>query len=103
MVEILRRWWSKKYNLPRNHDLLQRMTFAELFEEYLEDKTEELASLKARMDTADSIDQPMRDRVRALEELLGLPISETRDPMIAKWEEEFARGETPDLSEGWHD
>jgi hypothetical protein len=82
--ELLRRWWTKKYQLPRTSSYFQDATVEELIVEYLEDLFEED---KVAMYTH-------RDGK-------GRTYLKTGDPVFDQWEKDHAEGKTPDLWAGY--
>lgn len=84
-MTILRRWWTKKYQLPWTHELAQNSTEFELAVEFFEDLFEK--DPKAMLEAARGADGEIH-------------FEETDDELIDKWERELAQGITPDLTEG---
>lgn len=82
---MLRRWWTKKYQLPWTHDAFQESSLFELLVERYEDLFE-----------ADP--EALRDASR--DEDGELVFDETGDELIDKWERELSLGLDPDLTEG---
>ena len=82
---LLRRWWTQKYTLPWTHDSFQSSTEFDLLVEFYEDVFE-------------------KDPAAMFEAGKGedgeIMFGDTGDPMIDKWEAEFAKGLVPDLGEG---
>lgn len=85
MEVLLRRWWTKKYQLPWTHELFQESQSHELLIEFYEDlfENDPRAMLEAARDEEGEV-----------------VFEETGDPLIDKWEKELAQGITPDLTEG---
>lgn len=103
---MLERWWSEKYKLPANHPLLLERTLPDLQREWWLDLLHERDSLQALLEVG-GMDPEHRQRVwsrlssleRALDPTPPGSASSTGDPLIDKWEQEFAEGRTPDLAE----
>lgn len=85
MPEVLAAWWTKKYNLPSNHDLFQERTLFDLMVEFQLDFFEN-NPLEARRNEDGHIQ-----------------FTNTGDDLIDKWEEQVARGETPSMSQDMFD
>ena len=79
---MLRRWVETKYRIPWTHESIQQLTFFDLLVAFWEDYYE-----KNPLDARRSKDG-------------GVVFVNTGDELIDKWEEELARGLTPDLLEG---
>ena len=97
-----KRWWANKYKLPPNHELFQSLSLSELLIEMYEDlmmtKRELLQDLeKARgEERADLV-----ERIGHIDRILnGGEQKFSTDPLIDKWEKEWADGQMPDLDEG---
>lgn len=80
---FLRRWWTGKYNKSHKSDEFQRYTKMELFLEFFEDVYEK-----------DS--QKMRE---FLDEVGDHSTPSSGDELMDKFEEQLARGETPDIDQ----
>jgi hypothetical protein len=81
LLESLGQWWAEKYHLPWNHELFQTCTVEELLTEfYLEGYQK----------------NPLEAHRNADGEI---QLTNTGDPYVDKWEEEFAQGLHPDLEE----
>jgi hypothetical protein len=82
-VEILARWWEKKFKLPSNHELFQSRTIHEHLVEYYLDIFES----------------------KPLEAYRGadgeIQFTNTGDDLVDRWEEQLAAGEIPDLYEAF--
>lgn len=93
---MLRRWWSKKYGLPRNHPLLEKQTISELLTEWYEDlwvekrEVEELLKNPPRGVRITDLQERLGELTGILE---GREASGTGDPLIDFWEAKLARGE----------
>ncbi len=85
MPEVLATWWTKKYNLPWNHDLFQDRTLFDLMVEFQLDFFEN-NPLEAHRNEDGQIQ-----------------FMNTGDDLIDKWEEQVARGETPSMSQDMFD
>jgi hypothetical protein len=85
MLEILAKWWTKKYNLPWNHDLFQDRTLFDLMVEFQLDYFEN-NPLEAHRNEDGHIQ-----------------FKNTGDDLIDKWEQQVARGETPSMSQDMFD
>lgn len=81
---MLRRWWVKKYQIPWTSSYFQESTLLELLIEFMEDYYENNKSELFH----DSLDAD------------GNVVFDTGDPLIDKWEQEIAKGLSPDLLEG---
>lgn len=82
-METLGRWWSKKYHLPSNHELFTKEDviywLTEYYTDFFEDKPIEIY----RQEDGE------------------IKFTETGDDLIDEWEEQIARGETPDLTQAF--
>lgn len=76
-------WWTKKYNLPWNHNLFQSSSVEDLLVEFYVDLFMEMPSEKYRQE-----DGTYR-------------ITDSDDPYINKWEEEIASGAIPNMEEAF--
>ena len=83
-MDLLRRWWVKKYKLPWTHECAQAATLEELLVEYYEDHYDEFPE-EARKEMSDDGEFYFTD---------------SGDALIDKWERELQKGLTPDLEEG---
>ncbi len=93
------RWWSKKYNLPSNHELFLERTLGDLHQEMVEDLLVEKLSLEKRIvDGEDSGGHLFHD-LNEVNKALGETGSDTGDELWDKWEQEIAEGKIPDLDE----
>jgi hypothetical protein len=81
LLDILRRWWEEKYQLPWNHEAAQELTIFELLIGFWEDHYNK---------------NPMAAKRTASGEVFF----STGDPLIDKWEREISMGLDPDLLEG---
>lgn len=75
----MRRWWCKKYQLPPTSPLYLAYTREQLFIEFMEDIYENPPPGGVPLDLGDHL------------------VFKTGDPVVDKWEEQYARGEMPDL------
>lgn len=82
-MEQLARWWTKKYQLPWNHELFQERNLLDLMVEYW-------------LDVYD--DKPLEAHRN---EDGFIQMKDTGDSLIDKWEEKIAAGEEPDLTEAF--
>ncbi len=82
-MERLSLWWTKKYKLPYNHELFQDRTIFDLLTEFYVDYYEN-APLEAYRNPDGHIQ-----------------FKDTGDSLIDKWEEQIARGQSPDLNEAF--
>jgi len=82
---MLRRWWTKKYQLPWTPKYIEGLTKFDLVVEFYEDLFDD-------------------DKGALLEASRGedgeIMFESTGDPLIDKWERELAMGIDPDLNEG---
>ncbi len=85
MPEVLMKWWTKKYNLPWNHDLFQDRTLFDLMVEFQLDYFEKNPLEVHRNEDG------------------HIQFKNTGDELIDKWEEQIARGETPSMSQDMFD
>jgi hypothetical protein len=81
-LDMLRRWWEAKYNLPSNHELFQKLTLQDLLVSFWEDYY-----LKNKIATHTT-------------EGGQVIFTNTGDALIDKWERELALGLEPDLLDG---
>jgi len=96
----VKRWWSRKYNLPPNHGLLENQTMGELLLEMYEDAMVEREDVQQSLSRGDGSVQEMQSRLRELNVLLdGEESDEFKDDLIDKWERELLEGNIPDLDE----
>lgn len=77
------RWWVKKYRLPSNHELFQSRTLFEHLADFWLDKYEQ---------------KPIEAHRNADGEI---QFKDTGDELIDRWEEQIAKGESPDLFEAF--
>ena len=83
LVEMLRRWWTEKYKLPSNHELLQNSTVFDLLVDFWLGHYE-------------------RNSLEAYRNEDGvIQFINTGDELIDKWEKELSEGKTPDYLEGF--
>ncbi len=104
----LKRWWSKKYDLPANHELFEKQTINELLQEWYEDMVFRRLELLDRLETEDlSFDESnvLRRQIESIDKILAEEGEEDEfeDDLIDKWERELEAGEVPDLDEGIED
>lgn len=85
MLEAIQRWWTKKYNLPWNHDLFQDRTLFDLLVEYKLDFFDENPLEVHRNEDG------------------HIQFKNTGDDLIDKWEEQIAQGETPSMASDMFD
>lgn len=83
MLEALARWWERKYKRPSNHELFQTRTVFDLLVEFHVDVFEKKPIEAQRNEAGD------------------IQFTDTGDELIDKWEEQIAKGETPDLNEAF--
>ena len=83
MQELVADWWSKKYNLPSNHELFQERTFFSLLVDFY----------------ADYYDRNPLEAHRNEDGFVQF--KDTGDDLIDKWEQQIADGHTPDFMEGF--
>lgn len=82
-MEMLRRWWTEKYKLPSNHELLQNSTVFDLLVDFWLGHYE-------------------RNSLEAYRNEDGvIQFINTGDELIDKWEKELSEGKTPDYLEGF--
>ena len=82
-MDVLRRWWAKKYRLPWSHELCQDSTLSELLVEFYEDYY---------------VDNPLEVHRNPDGQI---QFKDTGDKMIDKWEAELAEGKIPDYMEAF--
>jgi hypothetical protein len=97
-MAALRRWWSRKYNLPANHPLFLERSV----QEHLLEVEENL--LLTRDELEADLKRPGADRTELTKRLVEVrralgDKNASTDPLIDKWERELANGQTPDLYE----
>lgn len=85
MLEAMQRWWTRKYSLPWNHDLFQERTLFDLMVEYNLDFFAENPLEVHRNEDG------------------HIQFKNTGDDLIDKWEEQIARGETPNMAQDMFD
>lgn len=96
----VRRWWSRKYGLPSNHELFQTRTVEDLMVEWFEDLWEEKTDLERLVEDAEMPGMAVLSRLEELNKILGdekMTIA-VGDPVFDAWEAAVARGEEPDYS-----
>lgn len=101
----LRRWWSKKYSLPPNHELFTSQTLAELNQEMMEDLMIQKKDIERELQDGDPDEHRPKSRSEILLEQLAdinRALDEaddtiTQDDLTAYWDEQLDRGEEPDL------
>lgn len=95
----MKRWWTKKYNLPSNHKLFVSQTIAELNLEFYEDL------LVRRKEIMEDLDDPeikseakdiMFKQLNSINNALGFEAMSS-DPLIDEWERDLEMGRIPDL------
>lgn len=96
-----KQWWSKKYNLPTNHELFQTSTLAELHLDYFEDLVVRRREILNRLDDEDEeIETKERedlyDQLNILNKAMGYP-EQAQDELVDQWERELAEGKIPDV------
>lgn len=98
----LRRWWSKKYELPPNHPLFENQPRAEveleMFEDFLIRKEEIEDELYGDDRKEESHSDSLVRQLNAIRKFLGEEET-SYDPLADKWERELLEGKTPDLNE----
>lgn len=77
------RWWSRKYNLPSNHELFQQETELYWLTEYYVDHFEKNPLEVYKTDDGE------------------YQFTDTGDELIDEWEEQIAQGEIPDLTQAF--
>ena len=98
----LRRWWSKKYNLPPYHELFTSRSVDELNQEMIEDLLLQRQDIKEELEDRDdgkkrkSRRDLLWDQLNRINKALGLEVI-PQDRLWDFWEGQLARGETPDL------
>lgn len=98
----LRRWWSKKYSLPSNHELFESQSVAELNLEFFE---ELMVRRKEILDDLDDEDTKSSDTgylfktLNIINKALGLE-EESQDALADEWERDLELGRIPDLNKG---
>jgi len=90
-------WWTKKYNLPRNHELLLTRSPASLLREMLDDLVDRRAALTDMLDDKHADRKAVVEQLASLNEMLGIlddPNVRTRhrDPTVEEWEAAAIRG-----------
>jgi hypothetical protein len=85
LAQQLARWWTKKYQLPYNHELFQERTTYDLLVEYY----------------ADHFDKNPLEAHRNPDG--HVQFKNTGDPLIDRWESLIAEGKTPDFGEAFSD
>lgn len=82
---MLRRWWTKKYQLPWTHEAFQTTPIEDLLTERYEDLFEA---------DPDALFEAGRNEDGEIE------FEDIDDPLLQKWEKELSLGVVPDLTEG---
>ncbi len=80
---MLGRWWSRKYSLPPNHELLLTSTVHDLLVEFFEDKFE---------------DNPLEAHRREDGKIV---FTDTGDDLVDTWEQQIADGKDVNLWEAF--
>jgi hypothetical protein len=101
---MLARWWSGKYSLPPNHPLYQSRTLGDLQREWWDDVLARQQELERQLEDDDLNAEGRRRLTTALAKLDDVlnprpEGSSTGDPLIDKWEREWAEGKMPNLDE----
>ena len=92
------RWWSRKYNLPPNHELFLERSLPDLHQEMLEDLMIEESELKKRIEKGEDAEGNLLRELNNIQKMLGEDEG-TEDMLWDKWEAQLAAGEIPDLDE----
>ena len=93
----LRRWWSRKYNLPANHPLFLSRTPSDLNQEMYEDLLLRRAELRDSLgDTDNAGKKKILESISAINVLFGEK-AEVEDELADQWERDLAEGRDPDL------
>ncbi len=81
--KLLERWWSKKYSLPPNHELILASTVHDLLVEFFEDKFE-----------VDPLEAHRREDGKIV-------FTDTGDDLVDTWEQQIADGNDVNLWEAF--
>lgn len=92
----VRRWWSKKYNLPPNHVLFENRTMADLQQEMFEDLMARCDEIRTEIESSGDPKGHLLNELNDLLEALGEE-DEVQDDLFDEWERAIERGEVPDL------
>ena len=95
----MQRWWSRKYNLPPNHELCTSRSVSDLMVEMygdLDEKREELRRELAERTSGNN--ESLIEQINRINAVFEEP-EEGFDPLIEKWERELEEGLVPDLEE----
>ena len=95
----IRKWWVDKYNRPTNDPLFQQRSWAEWQLEMYEDMWVQRDQLVESLNRGDVESKSVMPAITALNKVLEDGEMVTGDPLIDKWEKEWAEGKTPDLNE----
>jgi hypothetical protein len=94
----LKRWWTKKYKLPANHELFVNQSEAELALEMFEDMLLRKQEILDELETADTKhSNELYQQLNALNVALG-EAEVVQDDLVERWEKELEQGITPDLN-----
>ena len=92
------RWWSRKYNLPPNHELFLERTLGDLHQEMIEDLLLRQDELRKRVDDGEDEEGDLFRELNEVNKALGED-EDIQDVLWDKWERELAEGKVPDLDE----
>ena len=95
----IRKWWVDKYKRPTNDPLFMQRSWAEWQIEMFEDMWLQRDQLMESMNNGDMEIKVALPAITALNKVLDDGDIITGDPLIDKWEKEWAEGKTPDLNE----
>jgi hypothetical protein len=100
----IKRWWTKRYQLPSNHELFTSQSIAELNMEMFEDMIIRKSEIEKEIPSAAGNHyNDLRDELNEIEKSLKSDDSEsapTSDPLIDEWERDLEAGKVPDLEKG---
>jgi hypothetical protein len=92
------RWWSRKYNLPPNHELFLDRSLGELHQEMIEDLLFQKSELERRIEAGEEDQDRLVRELNEAKKALGEEEA-AQDDLWEKWERELAEGKIPDLDE----
>lgn len=95
-VAALKRWWSKKYELPPNHPLFLEQSMANLQQERFEDLYTRRQEIEMEMERGEGDHEEHLKHLSLIAKALG-EAAYVHDPLVDQWERELLEGKIPDL------
>ena len=95
-VVNLKRWWSRKYELPANHKLFTSQSIAALHQEQYEDLYAQRVDIMADIENRTGDQALLLTQLNSINRALGEE-TQSQDDLFDQWEKDIEEGRTPDL------